>query len=383
MKNILLLGATGSIGDSVLSVIKQNSDSLNLYGIAAGKNTEKAAAIIKNFSPKNIFIEDIAAYDFISSSFPNQNILNSDKELLDLISDNKVDIVVSAIVGFAGLKASLMAVNAGKIVLIANKESIVAAGDILMPLAKSKGAQIIPIDSEHNAIFQCLPADKSTTDVSKIIITASGGPFLDIPLSKLNNISPKEALKHPNWEMGSKISIDSATLVNKCLELIEARYLFDLNEKLFDLVIHPQSIIHSIVTYIDGSSISQMSNPNMEVPIANALSDIRKVPIAFKELDFSNLKLSFQEFPSDRSKLENLAREICNTGGSSGLVFNAANEVAVESFLNNQLKFSQIYDVIYRTFDLIPLSNPQDIETLNELNNEARIEAKKVIKSIT
>jgi len=383
MKNILLLGATGSIGDSVLSVIKQNSDSLNLYGIAAGKNTEKAAAIIKNFSPKNIFIEDIAAYNFISSSFPNQNILNSDQELLDLISDNKVDIVVSAIVGFAGLKASLMAVNAGKIVLIANKESIVAAGDILMPLAKSKGAQIIPIDSEHNAIFQCLPADKSTTDVSKIIITASGGPFLDIPLSKLNNISPKEALKHPNWEMGSKISIDSATLVNKCLELIEARYLFDLNEKLFDLVIHPQSIIHSIVTYIDGSSISQMSNPNMEVPIANALSDIRKVPIAFKELDFSNLKLSFQEFPSDRSKLENLAREICNTGGSSGLVFNAANEVAVESFLNNQLKFSQIYDVIYRTFDLIPLSNPQDIETLNELNNEARIEAKKVIKSIT
>ena len=383
MKNILLLGATGSIGDSVLSVIKQNSDSLNLYGIAAGKNTEKAAAIIKNFSPKNIFIEDIAAYNFISSSFPNQNILNSDQELLDLISDNKVDIVVSAIVGFAGLKASLMAVNAGKIVLIANKESIVVAGDILMPLAKSKGAQIIPIDSEHNAIFQCLPADKSTTDVSKIIITASGGPFLDIPLSKLNNISPKEALKHPNWEMGSKISIDSATLVNKCLELIEARYLFDLNEKLFDLVIHPQSIIHSIVTYIDGSSISQMSNPNMEVPIANALSDIRKVPIAFKELDFSNLKLSFQEFPSDRSKLENLAREICNTGGSSGLVFNAANEVAVESFLNNQLKFSQIYDVIYRTFDLIPLSNPQDIETLNELNNEARIEAKKVIKSIT
>ena len=383
MKNILLLGATGSIGDSVLSVIKQNSDSLNLYGIAAGKNTEKAAAIIKNFSPKNIFIEDIAAYDLISSSFPDQNILNSDQELQDIISDNKVDIVVSAIVGFAGLKASLMAVNAGKIVLIANKESIVAAGDILMPLAKSRGAQIIPIDSEHNAIFQCLPANKLTTDVSKIIITASGGPFLDIPLSKLNNISPKDALKHPNWEMGSKISIDSATLVNKCLELIEARYLFDLNEKLFDLVIHPQSIIHSIVTYIDGSSISQMSNPNMEVPIANALSDIRKVPIAFKELDFSNLKLSFQEFPSDRSKLENLAREICNTGGSSGLVFNAANEIAVESFLNNQLKFSQIYDVIYRTFDLIPLSNPQDIETLNELNNEARIEAKKVIKSIT
>ena len=383
MKNILLLGATGSIGDSVLNVIRQNDSTLNLFGIAVGKNIKKTDGIIKKFLPKYVFVDDVIAYDDISSSNPDKNILNSDQELLNLISDDKVDIVISAIVGFAGLKASLMAVNAGKTVLIANKESIVAAGDILMPLARSKGSTIIPIDSEHNAIFQCLPEDKTTQDVDKIIITASGGPFIDIPLSKLSNISPQDALKHPNWQMGSKISIDSATLVNKCLELIEARYLFDLNEKFFDLVVHPQSIIHSIVTYKDGSSISQMSNPNMEVPIANALSDSNKVGIEYAKLDFTNLKLSFQEFPSDRSKLQNLAREICNAGGSSGLVFNAANEIAVEYFLKNRLKFSQIYDVIYRTFDLIPLSNPADIETLNELNNEARIEAKKVIKSIT
>lgn len=383
MKNILLLGATGSIGDSVLNVIRQNDSKLNLFGIAVGKNIKKTDGIIKEFLPKYVFVDDVIAYDDISSSNPDKNILNSDQELLNLISDDKVDIVISAIVGFAGLKASLMAVNAGKTVLIANKESIVAAGDILMPLARSKGSTIIPIDSEHNAIFQCLPEDKTTQDVDKIIITASGGPFIDIPLSKLSNISPQDALKHPNWQMGSKISIDSATLVNKCLELIEARYLFDLNEKFFDLVVHPQSIIHSIVTYKDGSSISQMSNPNMEVPIANALGDSNKVGIEYAKLDFTNLKLSFQEFPSDRSKLQNLAREICNAGGSSGLVFNAANEIAVEYFLKNRLKFSQIYDVIYRTFDLIPLSNPTDIETLNELNNEARIEAKKVIKSIT
>ena len=383
MKNILLLGATGSIGDSVLNVIRQNDSTLNLFGIAVGKNIKKTDGIIKEFLPKYVFVDDVIAYDDISSSNPDKNILNSDQELLNLISDDKVDIVISAIVGFAGLKASLMAVNAGKTVLIANKESIVAAGDILMPLARSKGSTIIPIDSEHNAIFQCLPEDKTTQDVDKIIITASGGPFIDIPLSKLSNISPQDALKHPNWKMGSKISIDSATLVNKCLELIEARYLFDLNEKFFDLVVHPQSIIHSIVTYKDGSSISQMSNPNMEVPIANALGDSSKVGIEYAKLDFTNLKLSFQEFPSDRSKLQNLAREICNAGGSSGLVFNAANEIAVEYFLKNRLKFSQIYDVIYRTFDLIPLSNPTDIETLNELNNEARIEAKKVIKSIT
>ena len=383
MKNILLLGATGSIGDSVLNVIRQNDSKLNLFGIAVGKNIKKTDDIIKKFLPKYVFVDDVVAYDDISSSNPDKNILNSDQELLNLISDDKVDIVISAIVGFAGLKASLMAVNAGKTVLIANKESIVAAGDILMPLARSKGSTIIPIDSEHNAIFQCLPEDKTTQDVDKIIITASGGPFIDIPLSKLSNISPQDALKHPNWQMGSKISIDSATLVNKCLELIEARYLFNLNEKFFDLVVHPQSIIHSIVTYKDGSSISQMSNPNMEVPIANALGDSSKVGIEYAKLDFTNLKLSFQEFPSDRSKLQNLAREICNAGGSSGLVFNAANEIAVEYFLKNRLKFSQIYDVIYRTFDLIPLSNPTDIETLNELNNEARIEAKKVIKSIT
>ena len=383
MKNILLLGATGSIGDSVLNVIRQNDSTLNLFGIAVGKNIKKTDGIIKEFLPKYVFVDDVIAYDDISSSNPDKNILNSDQELLNLISDDKVDIVISAIVGFAGLKASLMAVNAGKTVLIANKESIVAAGDILMPLARSKSSTIIPIDSEHNAIFQCLPEDKTTQDVDKIIITASGGPFIDIPLSKLSNISPQDALKHPNWQMGSKISIDSATLVNKCLELIEARYLFDLNEKFFDLVVHPQSIIHSIVTYKDGSSISQMSNPNMEVPIANALGDSSKVGIEYAKLDFTNLKLSFQEFPSDRSKLQNLAREICNAGGSSGLVFNAANEIAVEYFLKNRLKFSQIYDVIYRTFDLIPLSNPTDIETLNELNNEARIEAKKVIKSIT
>ena len=383
MKNILLLGATGSIGDSVLNVIRQNDSTLNLFGIAVGKNIKKTDGIIKEFLPKYVFVDDVIAYDDISSSNPDKNILNSDQELLNLISDDKVDIVISAIVGFAGLKASLMAVNAGKTVLIANKESIVAAGDILMPLARSKGSTIIPIDSEHNAIFQCLPEDKTTQDVDKIIITASGGPFIDIPLSKLSNISPQDALKHPNWQMGSKISIDSATLVNKCLELIEARYLFDLNEKFFDLVVHPQSIIHSIVTYKDGSSISQMSNPNMEVPIANALGDTNKVGIEYAKLDFTNLKLSFQEFPSDRSKLQNLAREICNAGGSSGLVFNAANEIAVEYFLKNKLKFSQIYDFIYRTFDLIPLSYPTDIETLNELNNEARIEAKKVIKAIT
>jgi len=383
MKNILLLGATGSIGNSVLSVIEQNNDILNLYGIAARNNSEKVNTIIKKFLPNHVYLEDQDAYKATSELFPNTSLLNTDKDLEDLINSEDVDIVISAIVGFAGLKTSFIAANAGKKILIANKESIVAAGDIFMKLADSKGAEIIPIDSEHNAIFQCLPSNKSTKDVNNIIITASGGPFIGTPISELTEVKPEDALNHPNWEMGSKISIDSATLVNKCLELIEARYLFNLNQKYFDLVIHPQSIVHSVVTYVDGSSIAQLSNPNMEVPIANALGGNQKLPISFKDINFSNLNLNFINFPSDRSSLEELARNICDTGGSSGLVFNAANEIAVEYFLKNQIKFSQIYDVIFRTFELIPLSNPADIETLNELNIEARMEAKKVIKSLS
>jgi len=383
MKNILLLGATGSIGDSVLSVISQNKEDLNLYGIAAGKNSAKIESIIHKYSPKHIYVDDKDVFKSISSKYSNEKIFNCEDELFNMIKDSKVDIVISAIVGFAGLKTSMVAVDSGKTVLIANKESIVAAGELLMSSAHTSGAKIIPVDSEHNAIFQCLPADKSTANVSKITITASGGPFLDKPLSELSEVTPEDALKHPRWDMGAKISIDSATLVNKCLELIEARYLFNLNEKYFDLVIHPQSIIHSIVSYIDGSSIAQMSNPNMEVPIANALGQTHNIPIAFKPLNFSDLELNFKLFPKDRSELESLAREVCNKGGSSGLVFNAANEVAVESFLKKKITFTDIYDVIYRTFDSIALSKELDIESLNELDKEARMEADKVIKSLS
>ena len=400
MKNILLLGATGSIGDSVLSVIKQNSDSLNLYGIAAGKNTEKAAAIIKNFSPKNIFIEDIAAYDLISSSFPNQNILNSDQELLDLISDNKVDIVVSAIVGFAGLKASLMAVNAGKIVLIANKESIVAAGDILMPLAKAKGAQIIPIDSEHNAIFQCLPADKSTTDVSKIIITASGGPFLDIPLSKLNNISPKDALKHPNWEMGRKITIDSATMMNKGLEIIEAHWLFNTPVEKIDVLMQRESIIHSMVEFIDGSFLAQMGLPDMRVPIAYCLGWPERLPLKIPRLDPVSLNaLHFEAIDEQRFPCLPISLKASKHGGGAPAVLNGANEKVVAAFLNEEIRFVDISKILASVmqvfddtlqrkksdcFDIIPdfLLNILTLEDAVEADQWGREQAGEVLENL-
>ena len=384
MKNIVLLGATGSIGENVLSVIEQNKDSLNLYGIALNSNISKANQIINEHSPMFVYIEE--ANEILlekSISEGSLSVLNGKAELEELLNDSNVDVIISAISGFAGLETTLMAAKTGKVILLANKESIVHAGDIILPLAKEHGSTIIPIDSEHNAIFQCLDSEKSTNDVSKIIITASGGPFEGKKLLDLKDVTKKEALNHPNWDMGSKISIDSATLVNKCLELIEARYLFDLNEKYFELVIHPQSIIHSIVTYIDGSSLCHMSNPDMKVPISHALSDSHRLPINFLEIDFSSLELSFKNFPSDRKNLENIAREICNVGGSSGTIFNAANEIAVQNFLSDKIKFNDIYEVIYRTFDAIAVSNNINVEAIYEIDHQSRMEAEKMVKSIT
>ena len=387
MKNIIVLGATGSIGDSILSVIKQNKNKLNLLGITFSSNISKAKDIINEFKLKNVYSESNESYESLMRTFENNyelNILRDKSELEELLNKDDVDIIVSAISGFAGLESTLMAAKTGKTILLANKESIVVAGDVVLPLAKEHSTEIVPIDSEHNAIFQCLNSDKNTDDVSKIIITASGGPFLNKKITQLSKVTKKEALNHPNWEMGAKITIDSASLVNKCLELIEAKYLFDLDEKFFELVVHPQSIIHSIVTFIDGSSICQMSNPDMRVPISHALSgDSNRLSLNFTELDFSKLKLTFQDFPKDRNGIVDIARKICNEGGSSGTIFNAANEIAVQSFLSDKITFDKIYDVIYRTFDAIPVSKNIDIESVYEIDIETRMEAKKVVKSIS
>jgi len=382
MKNILLLGATGSIGESVLSVISQNKESLNLFGISLNKNILKSQEILKEYSPDYIFIDDHDSFKSLASEY-SERYLNDEGDLEKLINKEEIDIIVCATSGFAGLKAAYIAAKTGKKILLANKESIVAGGDLILPLAKKNNSEIIPIDSEHNAIFQCLSGEKGTEDVKRITITASGGPFINTPIQELKHVTVEEALNHPNWKMGSKVTIDSATLVNKCLELIEAKYLFDMNEKYFELVVHPQSIIHSIVTFIDGSSLCQMSAPDMRVPIAHALSEDQRLPIDFNNLDFSNLNLSFQEFPSDRSEIQDIAREVCNEGGFLGTIFNAANEVAVESFLNKKINFNQIYEVIYRTFDKNHMSNDLSIESINEADVQTRIKAEKVVKSLT
>lgn len=381
MKNILLLGATGSIGDSVLDVISQNQDKLNLIGISINSNVSKAKKIIQKFNPSHLYIEDSNSFNAFEKQ-PELKLYNNKKGLEDIINLSEIDIIVSAISGFAGLESTYISSRTGKTILLANKESIVAGGDFILSEAKKFNTTILPIDSEHNAIFQCLPPDQDIQDVKKVTITASGGPFLNSDLSELQKVTKEQALSHPNWSMGSKISIDSATLVNKCLELIEAKYLFNLDEKYFELVVHPQSIIHSIVTYLDGSSICQLSNPDMRVPIAHALSGKNRLPLDFNALDFSSLNLSFQEFPKDRMQIQNLAREVCNVGGLSGVIFNAANEIAVDNFLKGQIKFTEIYDVIFRTFDISIMSNEKSLDAINQMDIETRIKAEKVVKSI-
>ena len=387
MTNIFLLGSTGSIGDSVLSVIKQNPDRLNLKGITFHSNIAKAKQIVEDFNPSYIYSdanENLKNFRSLLNNSYEVEIMSEKSELENLLNNKDIDVIISAISGFAGLETTLMAAKTGKTILLANKESIVVAGDIIIPLAKLNNTEVIPIDSEHNAIFQCLDSDKITDDVSKIIITASGGPFLDRKIKDLEHVTKKEALNHPNWDMGAKITIDSATLINKCLELIEAKYLFNLSEKFFDLVVHPQSIIHSIVTYSDGSSICQMSNPDMRVPISHALSlGKKRLSIDFSELDFSSLQLTFQDIPDDRDGIIKIAREVCNNEGSSGTIFNAANEVAVQSFLDSRITFDKIYDVIYRTFDSIPLSNSINVDSIYEIDKQTRMEAEKVVKSLS
>ena len=382
MKNIVLLGATGSIGKSCLNVIRQNKEHFHLFGIGFGSNLDRAQEIAKEFNPDHIFVAQSQTDKSHIFWQDHSNTLTSEDELRGLIQDSSVDIVISAISGFAGLKASYFAIEAGKVILIANKESIVAAGDILMPLSETNNSHIIPVDSEHNALFQCLPTKGNLSEISKILITASGGPFRKKSLSNLRGVSLNDALNHPTWSMGAKITIDSATLVNKCLELIEAHYLFNIPESQIEIVVHPESIIHSMVTFIDGSTIAQMSNPSMEVPISNALGMGRRLPIDFQEIDFSKLTLSFEPVADDREIIFDMAREVCNKRGNLGVIFNASNEIAVDAFINKNIDFIDIYEVIQRTFDSFSCSKVRTIDEIFEYDKEARIQAEKVIKSL-
>ena len=369
MKNVLLLGATGSIGKSVLSVISQNKESLNLIGISFNKNVSRYQEILEKHSPDYVYIEDHDSFKSLCSK-DKERYLNGDEELERLINRDDVDIIVCATSGFAGLKTAYIASKTGKKILLANKESIVAGGDLILSLAKANNTKIIPIDSEHNAIFQCLSGEKSTEDVKSITITASGGPFINASIQELQHVTVEDALNHPNWKMGKKISIDSATMMNKGLEVIEAFWLFKMNPSKIEIIVHPQSIIHSMVQFKDGSIKAQLGVPDMKIPIQYALTYPRHLSSNWERLDFFKCgDLTFQEPDFERFPSISLAFRALDLLGTAGTALNLANDITVGLFLNEQILFTdipRINEVILEEHPWIENPTLEDITNLEE-----------------
>lgn len=359
MKKLVILGSTGSIGKSTLSVVEQNKREYEVFGLVGGKNVELMAAQCLLFQPKFAALDDEQAAKALAEQLKQFNVktevLSGQKAICELSAHPEVDMVMAAIVGAAGLLPTLSAVKAGKKVLLANKESLVTCGQIFIDEARKSGAQLLPVDSEHNAIFQSLPPEAqqkvgfcplAELGVSKIILTGSGGPFRVKPLDEFATITPAQAVAHPNWSMGKKISVDSATMMNKGLEYIEARWLFNASAEEMEIIIHPQSIIHSMVRYIDGSVIAQMGNPDMCTPIAHTMAYPKRINAGVAPLDFFKLKeLTFIEPDFARYPNLKLAIDAFAEGQYATTAMNAANEVAVEAFLNERIRFIDIVNV--------------------------------------
>jgi 1-deoxy-D-xylulose-5-phosphate reductoisomerase len=359
-KNIAILGSTGSIGKSTLEVVRKNPEYLNITCLTANKNVIDLAKQINEFKPKYAYIDSKDSVNNLEIKIIDSKtkIIKNKKDLCDVLASNEIDSIVSAMSGSSGLFLTNHALNNNKQVLLANKESMVMAG----PIFKKFKQNIIPVDSEHNSIFQLI--DRSVDYVSNIVLTASGGPFRTLPSSEFKNITKDMALKHPNWSMGEKITIDSATMMNKCLEIIEAFYLFDFKPEDISVLIHPESIIHSIVNFLDGSSLCQFSEPNMQIPISYALAYPQRIysgrtsyNLADKNLTFHNPDL--KKFPSIA-----LAYNALKTSANHCLVMNAANEIAVENFLKQKISFIDIFNIIWDSFNI---PNNEVIDNIDEI----------------
>ena len=380
-RRVALIGATGSIGDSTLKVIESCPESLELVAIAASKNVIKLAEIAKKFRVKHVALSDESAWKKAKEShlFENEtNLLTGLESLCTLANLPEVDLVVIATVGTHGLAPTLSAIRANKTVALANKEVLVMAGKWVMEEAKARNVRILPLDSEHNALFQCLDG-KPASDIKNLILTASGGPFRTFTKTQMATVKPQDALKHPNWQMGPKVTLDCATLANKGLELIEAHWLFEMPENKIEIVVHPQSIIHSMVEFIDGSVLAHLSPPKMTFAIQNSLLYPHRSKSVLEPLNFqSGLNLTFEAPDLERFPALSLARKALAQSGGYPAIFNAANEVAIEAFLEDRLSFLQIPNVIEETFN----SNwevPQSLENILEIDQRARLIAAKHI----
>ncbi|MEY8767132.1 1-deoxy-D-xylulose-5-phosphate reductoisomerase [Francisella philomiragia] len=373
-KTITILGATGSIGDSTLAVIRESND-FEVYALSAFSNVEKLAKLCKEFSPKFAVVPDLVKKQQLQTLVSDVTVLVGENALEEVSSASEVDIVMSAIVGIAGLKPTFAAARAGKKILLANKESLVTAGHLLIEEVEKNNAQLIPVDSEHNAIFQCIDnsSKKYTKEIDEIVLTASGGPFRDKELSELIDVTPAQACAHPNWQMGRKISVDSSTMVNKALEVIEAYWLFSVSADKIGVLIHPQSVIHSMVKYVDGSYMAQLGVPDMRTPIANSMYYPNRGSVSVDKLDFTKYELTFREACFERFEaLKIVFDNLSNKNYAANIVFNAANEVLVAAFLNEKIKYLDIIEVNKKVTKELIFENPASIEEVFEIDKKTR-----------
>jgi 1-deoxy-D-xylulose-5-phosphate reductoisomerase len=392
MQMISVLGATGSVGVSTLDVIARHPDKYAVFALTAHTQIDKLAEQCQQFNPQFAVVGDAALAGELQSKLracgcTTEAIYGVDA-LCQVASDAAVDTVMAAIVGAAGLVPTLAAVHAGKKILLANKEALVMAGGLFMQAVADSGSLLLPIDSEHNAIFQCLPthygrSEDRSSGVEKLLLSASGGPFRGLTLEQMRSVTPDQACAHPNWSMGRKISVDSASLMNKGLELIEACWLFAVPEQSIEVVVHPQSIIHSLVQYSDGSVLAQLGNPDMRTPIAHALAWPQRIESGVAHLDlFEIARLDFEKPDMQAFPGLAIARAAAQAGANAAAILNAANEIAVQAFLDQRIGFTQIADVVEQTLNSQILSEPESLEAVQESDKQARFYSSAYIKRL-
>jgi 1-deoxy-D-xylulose-5-phosphate reductoisomerase len=383
MKRLAILGATGSIGTQALEVVAAHPGEFEIEVLSAHSNADLLITQAIQFSPNAVVVTDDAQYLKVKDALASLpvKVFGGEAALMEVVQWDTIDVVLGAILGFAGLSSVLAAIDAGKTIALANKETLVVAGEQVMMRAFQKKARIIPVDSEHSAIYQCLMGE-NLEDIEKIILTASGGPFLGRKPNYLVNVKASHALQHPNWTMGAKITIDSATLMNKGLEMIEAKWLFGLADEQIDVVVHAQSIIHSLVQFHDGSLKAQLGLPDMKLPIQYAIGWPKRLPNAFKRFDFKDFdKLTFEVPDSKTFRNLALAKEAMQRGGNAPCVLNAANEIVVHAFLKNRVGFLEMSDIIEQTLAKVSFLDAPDLDALIHSDGEARNIANELVKT--
>ncbi len=375
-KNIILLGATGSIGESSLRLLRKNKEKFNLIGVSAHSNAILLSEIVNEFDVPYVVLSDHKN----AKSYYGKNELSLGQSSLIELAKIKCDVVISGLIGISGLYPAFAALSAGNNLAIANKETLVSAGKIFMKKSLEKKVNILPVDSEHSAIFQCLEKN-NIANVDFITLTASGGPFLNMPIENFKNIKPKDAIKHPVWKMGEKISVDSATMFNKALEIIEASVLFNIKSDKIEVTVHPEHIIHGLVHYKDGSILANLGFPDMITPLSVALNWPERIDLNLKKLSLNNIsnlnffEPDFKKFPGLK-----LGWEVLESSHCSPVVLNASNEIAVDAFLKNKIKFTDIYNIVYETLNICKPSIPKNLDDIIEIDNIARTNALNIIK---